>query len=183
MTRLSQWFYKVSTIWVALACFLIFIVFSSFTLPSQSRAAELYSAGTGSPDTTFIYSGKALYHMAEVYGVDGRHAFLTARWTFDLAFPIVYTVFYLSTISWSWNKLLGSGSKWRLINILPLFAIIFDYLENTTTSLVMVVFPRHNLLAENLAPIFTPVKWFFVVSCMLLVIVGIVWRVLRKSRR
>ena len=120
MNRLSDWFYKISTIWVALACFLIFIVFSSLTLPAQSRAAELYSSETGSPDTSFIYSGKTLYHMAEVYGTDGRQAFLTARWTFDLAFPIVYTLFYVTIISWSWRKLLKPGSKWRILNLLPI---------------------------------------------------------------
>ena len=48
---------------------------------------------------SLFYSGKRLYSMAEAYGAEfGRQAFIDVRWTMDLAFPVVYTLFLVTSI-------------------------------------------------------------------------------------
>lgn len=183
MKKISAFFYRISRGWVALAALLIFILFSALTLPGQNRIAETYSQGSGSPDTSLFYSGKELYDMAGMYGGDGRAAYLKARWTFDLAFPVVYAFFLLSTISWMLNRLIPSGSGWRLLNLVPLAAFVLDLLENTTTSLVMARYPIHCPPGELLAPLFTPLKWLAVGGSFLLLLVGSFWLILNSHRQ
>jgi hypothetical protein len=172
--KLSEFFYRFSTGWIALAGLVIFLVFSMLTLPEQSAQTAAYSQGLGGPDTSLVYNGTMLRQMAETYGVEGRAAFLKARWTFDLAFPLVFTFFFVTSISWLFNRTLRLDSQFRMINLLPLLGMLFDYAENTATSLVMANYPNENLLAQVLAPIFTPIKWLFVGLSLLLVMIGLV---------
>ena len=177
MRKLSNVFRKYSSGWVVLASLAVFVIFSGLTLPAESARAEQYSQGMGSPDTALFYNSQTLLKMVDMYGVEGRAAYVKARWGFDLAFPIVYTLFYLTSISYFFKN-----TKIWWLNLLPLGGLVFDLAENTAASLVMSVYPRQGTWGEWLAPIFTPVKWFFVATCMLLVGIGLVKWVRKKLR-
>lgn len=182
MNSISGWFYKISNGWVALAFLAVFILFSVLTLPGQSSLSEDYSQGAGSPDTSLFYSGSEIYQMAGEYGEEGRTAYLTARWTFDLAFPLIYTGFLITSISWMFCKILKSESRWRLLNLVPVLAMVSDLLENSMSSLVFGMYPVHSF-GEILAPIFTPVKWLLVVSSFFLLILGVIMLAAKKVNK
>lgn len=173
LKKLSGFFYRFSTGWVALIGLLIFLVFSLLTLPAQTIQTDAYSHGLGSPDTSLFYDSGKLIQMAEVYGEEGRAAYLQARWGFDLAFPIIYTFFLITSTSFLFKKSGMSDSKSAMLNLVPLAALILDLAENTTASVVMASYPLRHGWAESLAPIFTPLKWFFVALCILLVFFGL----------
>jgi hypothetical protein len=99
---------------------------------------------------------------------------------------VVYTVFLCTTISWVYRKAFALGSLWQRMNLVPVFAILFDYLENITTSLVMLQFPNRLPLVATLAPVFTMGKWILVTASIVLLLVGVVvavWRWLSGSFR
>lgn len=182
LSRMSKYFYSVSTGGVALLGLLVFIVFMIFILPQQAQKAEAYSGGT-SPDTSYFYSAEDLYRMAESYGAEGRSAYIRARFTFDLVFPLAYLFFLVTTISWSLARGLAERSRWRLLNLFPLAGALFDYLENISASWVMVRYPVQTPLVDVLTPIFTVVKWFFVNGSFVVLILGlalVLWRRLRR---
>ena len=60
--------------------------------------------------------------MAEAYGEAGRQAFIDMRWTLDLVFPVIYTLFLVTSASWLLRRVIPSDSKWRLLNLFPLAA-------------------------------------------------------------
>lgn len=173
MKKLSAFFYRISTGWVALLGVMVFVVFSVVVLPVESTRMDAYSQGLGSPDTSFIYNGNTLLQMAEAYGEAGRSAFLTARWGFDLAFPLIFTLFFTTSISFLFKKVLGGSSKLSLLNLIPLFGLFFDLAENTATSVVMAAYPQVGTWGQFLAPFFTPIKWIFVTFCMFLLFIGL----------
>jgi len=154
--------------WITLAAVIIFLIFSVTVLPDQSAKAAAYSAEIGSPDLSLFYTPEDLYHMAEQFGESGRQAYVRARFTFDLAFPIVYGAFLLSCVGWALGKLTLENSNWRLLVLIPLFAVLFDLFENTAASIVISQYPQPSPLAAVLAPFFTLLKWFFVGSGFLL---------------
>lgn len=170
--RLSSWLYRVSTGRVALIALIIFVAFSALVLPGQSAAARENSHGGSSPDTTFFYTPDDLFRMAEQHGQDGRQAYVQARWSFDVAFPIVYGAFLTTAISWLFARAVPAKGVWRLGNVAPVLAVIFDFCENTCTSLVMLAYPDRILLTAALAGIFTPIKWLFVAASFLLLLAG-----------
>ncbi len=177
--QLSNWLYRTSTSGVALIALILFLLFSVLILPGQSAKALMDSGGAGSPDTSFLYSTAELYQMAEAYGEQGRQAYIRARFTFDLAFPVVYTLFLVTAVSWLFTRSFPVGSRWRAANLVPLVGAAFDYLENVSTSLIMARLPARTPLVDTLAPLFTLVKWVLVIGSFALVMVGLAtsaWR-------
>lgn len=171
--RLSDGLYRASTGWVTLGALVIFLLFGMLVLPGQSARARLESGDAGSPDTTLLYSTSTLYRMAEAYGEQGRRAYVRARFTFDLVWPVVYTVFLTTAVSWLLGRSLPAGSRWRLANITPLLGAAFDYLENISASLVMLRYPNSTPIVDALAPVFTLVKWALVGGSFVLLVLAV----------
>jgi len=174
LQRISQGFYRIASAPLALICLLIFLVFSATQLPAQSAQAAVYSASAGTPDTSLFYTPAALYRMAESYGSAGRAAYLHARFTFDLAFPLVYGAFLASTLSFLLGRALDENHRWRWLNLIPLAAMLFDLLENICAARVMAVYPAPQPLAAALAAVFTPLKWLFVGGSYLLLLPAVI---------
>ncbi|MBM3121284.1 MAG: hypothetical protein FJZ97_03750 [Chloroflexi bacterium] len=168
---------------VALAGLVVFLLFGALVLPGQAVAAEQASAGAGSPDTSFFYKPDELLRQAEAYGEAGRAAYVRARWTFDLAFPLVYGFFLVTSIGWCLRRAAPPSSAWRLLSLVPVAAVLFDFLENTATSLVMSGYPAVPGLALILAPWMTPVKWILVYASFGILAVALAAVLLRKLRR
>ena len=163
LKTLSNKLYFLSNGYITILALVIFVLVIAFVLPAQAQSAEAASGGADSPDTSFFYTSTDLYNMAEAYGVDGRAAYVRARFTFDLIFPLSYLFFLATSISWVMTRAVADpDSRWRLLNLFPMFGALFDYLENISTSIVMANYPQQTFLFDTLAPIFTLVKWFFV---------------------
>ena len=182
LNRISNFFYAVSAGWLTLTGLVVFILFMIFVLPQQAQKAEAYSGGT-SPDTSYIYSASDLYQMAESYGAEGRAAYIYARFTFDLVFPLAYLFFLTTSISWLLARGLSENSRWRMLNLFPLAGAIFDYLENISTSLVLARYPSQTPVVDVLAPVFTAIKWVFVNGSFVVLLIGLLlflWKRLKK---
>jgi len=161
-TILSTWLIKTSKSWVMMLTLLIMVLFMIFVLPSQAASAEENAGGSISPDTTFFYGSEDLIQAAKEYGDEGRQAYIQARWTFDLVFPLVYISFLVAGISWFYQNLENSIEWIGFTNLLPLAAGVFDYLENIGASLVMASYPMRLSGLALVTSIFSGVKWILV---------------------
>jgi hypothetical protein len=135
---------------------------------------------------SFIYTSDDLYQLAQEYGEAGRSAYIQARFSFDLIWPVVYMLFLTTAMSWLFARVFKPGSPWQLANLVPLFGMIFDYLENISTSLVMARYPDPTAVVDLLAPIFTLVKWLFVGGSFVLLLSGLIvgiWQWISRKNR
>jgi hypothetical protein len=181
--RISTGMQRISRGWVALIALVIFLLFTALVLPAQSSQAEADSGGAGSPDTSLFYSPQELYRLAEAYGPQGRAAYVRARFTFDLIWPIVYAFFLTTAISWVYGRAFAPDSWLQRANLVPLLGLLFDYLENISTSLVMLRYPDLTPVAAWLAPLFTLLKWTFVGGSFVVLLVGLaagLWRWIQR---
>lgn len=172
--RLSDVIRDASRGWVALAATVIFVLFTVLVLPRQAASARAAGGGAGSPDTSFSYTAEDLYRLAEAYGEQGREAYVRVRYTFDVVWPLVYALFLCTAISWLFGRVFDEGSWWQRTNLMPLLGVLFDYLENLSTSTVMLRYPQPTPAAATLAPLFTMIKWAFVLGSFGLLLAGAV---------
>lgn len=180
--KISLWFSQISNGWVALVGVVIFILFSALVLPRQAAQAEARNSEAGTPDLSLFYTAQDLYEMAEAYGEAGRAAHIQTRFTFDVAWPLVYTFFLVTTISWLFTRAFRPASRWQWANLAPVVAMLFDFSENVATSWVMSRYPDAAWLAAGLAPFFTAAKWAWVGTSFGLLLVGLgatFWRAVR----
>jgi hypothetical protein len=180
MTNLSRWIQRLSNGRVALISLIIFLAFTAFILPEQASQARLSTGYDSSPDLSFFYTSDSLYNFAEVYGEEGRAAYVKARFTFDIIWPFVYMVFLSTAISWLFQGIFKDGSIWQLSNLVPIGGMILDYLENISTSIVMIRYPNPSGVIAIVAPVFTSLKWIFVGGGFILLLLGLVIRVIKS---
>ena len=184
--RISDWLHEVSTGRVTLAATVIFLLFSVLVLPRQAAVTETEIESAESPDMSFYYSADDLYRMADGYGEQGRRAYVRARFTFDVLWPLVYAAFLGTAISWVYSRAFQAGSSWQRANLVPVLGALFDYLENLSTSLVMVRYPQQTVVIDRLAPVMTVVKWVFVSGGFIVLLLGVIvgiWGWIRSRRR
>jgi len=91
---------------------------------------------------SFLYSNTDLYNIGETYGTEGRAAYVRARFTFDLIFPLTYLFLLITSISRVMLRVApNANSRWRMLNLFPAFGALFDYLENISASVAMLNHP------------------------------------------
>jgi hypothetical protein len=167
--RLAEWIQLKSTGAVTLTALAIFILFTALVLPRQAASEAAASREAGSPDLSFYYTGNELNHMAEDYGEAGRKAYVRARFSFDILWPLVYTFFLCTSLSWLAKRGFPADSPWQQVDLIPIFGALFDLLENLSTSAVMINYPHLLPVIAGLAGFFTLIKWTLVGgSCLLL---------------
>lgn len=179
MVRFSNWLEEKTTGGIALGALVVFVLFTALVLPRQAREAEASSGNTGSPDTSLFYTAGELYEWAEEYGAAGRTAYVRARLTFDVVWPLVYTLFLTTALSWLMARAFAAGSGWRRANVVPLLGMLFDFAENGSTSLVMARYPAATPVVDTLAGVLTLVKWLLVGGSFALLLVALAaagWR-------
>jgi hypothetical protein len=180
--RLSNWLHRVSTGKITLAALVIFLLFTALVLPGQAADADEVAGGAETPDLSLYYTADDLYQMAQAYGEEGRAAYIRARFTFDVVWPLVYTFFLVTALSWLSDRVLPTGSVWQLANLAPILAASLDFLENLATSLIMWRFPMQTPVVDILAGPFTALKWLFVSGSFVLLVAAAgagIWRVVR----
>lgn len=155
---LSELLYRKSSTGVTLTAVVVFVLFVAFVLPALTAAGPSDRVAIGSPDLSFWYSAADLYAMADAYGPDGRAEYPRARLTFDIAWPLVYVAFLTTSLSTTFRRVAGSGSRWRWVNLLPAVGGGFDLLENTGASLVMLRYPERTPVIDTLTPLATTAK-------------------------
>lgn len=173
MNNFSIWVTRKSTTTVTILSLIVFLLFTATVLPAQSSKAREES-GESSPDMSFFFTVEKLYEIAESYGVEGREAYVRARFTFDLIWPIVYTLFLASSISWLNARAFSLDSFAQKANLTPVVGMALDYLENISASIVMIRYPARTPVIDSLAVLFTPLKWVFVGGSFVVLVISLV---------
>lgn len=182
--RFFDWLQQKTTGWLVLAALLLFLAFTALVLPRQAAQAEQDTGGACSPDTTLFYTADDLVGWAEAYGQAGRAAYVRARLTFDVVWPLVYTFFLTTALSWLMPRAFA-GRMWARANLVPVAGMLFDFLENGAAALVMARYLATTPVVGTLAGPLTFLKWLFVggsFALLLLGLAGIGWRWLRRAR-
>lgn len=139
---------------------IIFTFFIVFILPYESNQSLSYGIDK-SPDTSIFYTGETLYDLAESYGEDGRAFYVKQRFTFDLFWPIAYGLFLTAITGYLCATFRDKRLKFLIF--IPIFSVIFDYLENMMASIVIYRYPNPTFLLPYLSGYMTLIKWSLIV--------------------
>ncbi|MCA0989830.1 hypothetical protein [Pseudalkalibacillus hwajinpoensis] len=159
----------------------IFALFLTFVLPQVSNKSYEVTQTTQSPDGSFFYTPEKLYEVAEAYGEAGRSYYIKERFTFDLIWPIVYWFFLIATLTILYRSV--TNGKWLFISLLPSLGVIFDYLENIATSLIMYFYPQTLSFIGWCAPFFTSIKWSLIYVSFFVIVIGCFLQVVQFGKK
>ncbi|OHD82506.1 MAG: hypothetical protein A3J97_11640 [Spirochaetes bacterium RIFOXYC1_FULL_54_7] len=157
--------------WVFGVSVAVLAVFMATILPAKAGDAASYTPVGASFDTSFFYTPAQAIERLGLYSPEGRAAYVYDRWTFDLAWPLVYGFFLLSGWAFGMSCLVPAEGKgrdrgsafWLLV---PALSIFFDFVENAAVTVLMLAYPAAPLGAAVAASVGTVIKWVFVVIGM-----------------
>ncbi|WLR59387.1 hypothetical protein [Guptibacillus hwajinpoensis] len=159
----------------------IFALFLAFILPEVSERSYKVTGTSDSPDGSFFYTTEKLFSVAEQYGESGRSYYIKERFSFDIIWPLVYWFFLTTSITVLFRSV--SNEKWLFLNLLPSIGVLFDYLENISTSAVMYFYPTTFPFISWAAPFFTSIKWSCIYVSFSLILIGGLLRFIRVSKK
>ena len=175
MDAYANWLNRRMNGWVLVVALLIFAGFIVWVLPGESERSQAATGSRPTPDSSFYYNAADLYAMADAFGEEGRAYYIRARFTFDLVWPLAYTLFLTAALTLLYRGL--QSSLWLRVNVMPTAALAMDYAENAAAALTVYRYPAWTPLIADLATIFTMAKWVLIYGSFGLVLAGIAWMI------
>jgi len=151
--------------WRLFLLLVAFLAFEVLILPSLQADIMAVSHGTGVLDLLSWYSPEEALQRINIYGPEGRQIYLWAEWTADLLFPPTYGLLFGVLLF-----RLG-GEKWSLLAV---FSWFVDWMENIFITLMLLAYPNFYAGIAQIAGLLTSVKWVFIFSTMMMLVVRLV---------
>ena len=171
---LSKFLVKLSTGPLVIIATVIFVLFVSSILPGQKAEMDTYAGEVGTIDLSFFPLPDRVYEMAEAYGKEGRYQYIMTRFTLDIVWPLAYTFFMVSVITFCMKQVHGIDSRLVYLNLSAIAVLVLDFIENGLGAFVMSAYPdRFDGLAYVMATA-TAIKWTMMGVAGLAMLYGII---------
>lgn len=149
--KISQ-FATTRNILILLTCWIGFQVI----LAKSSDFIKAESQGTNVLDLAIGFSADEAYtNYMDKYSEAARAAYLKAACV-DLVYPICYGLLFSCLISIGFKQ-----TKFYYLNLLPVFAVFFDYLENIGIFSMLLSYPEKLIFMASWTSVFGGIKWLF----------------------
>ena len=155
---------------------LILAIFQVVMLP---KFAELTGGGI-ILDMQSSYSPEKAYEIVENYGEKGRSYYLYIQFL-DILFPLAYAFCFALLINYFYSHAFPNKNLLRVLTNLPLFAGIFDMLENTGIFLMLHTYPEPFTRIAMYTTTMTLIKTILFSLSLLLLLIGVVSFFIRKK--
>lgn len=113
--------------------------------------------------------------LLEKLGAEGRRVYLYNQIPVDLIYPFLFGITYCLLLAYLLNKLNRLKAEGFYLCVLPLFAGLFDYLENFSIINMLVSYPQLSDKAIHTATFFTVFKSLFSTISFAVLIVMLVF--------
>lgn len=182
LTKLSQFFNRYATGWNVLIFFALQMLFNLVVFP-YFQAYGVDGKALPVLDLRFGFTPDDAYEVINLYGDEGRAKMLFIGQVVDSIYPLVYTLFDILAITFLFNKILPTGSRLRILNLFPIFAMVFDFLENHFVGKLITIYPEHNDATAHLASTFNQLKWTCAAVGILLIVIGLASWVIKSRKK
>jgi hypothetical protein len=170
---ISDRLYRWTKGWLILVLFLLDALLGGFLLPLAGGMMQGGQGGIQPLDLMFFATPARIFDMLAKYGEYGRPFYRTVELTLDVAYPLVYSLFFGMLISWFFQRGVAPGSALRRYNVTPLVSGLFDLLENAVIVVLLSIFPSQPAALAWILITFTSLKWLFAGTSIALLVLGL----------
>jgi len=174
MRHLAKFLEKISTGPLVVVFSAIFVIFIAAILPGQKAKMNTYAGEVGSIDLSFFPLPDQVYNIAKAYGEEGRQKYITTRVSLDIVWPLAYTFFMASVITFFLRRVHGSDSRLVNLNLSAVAVLVFDFIENGLAVIVMSAYPDRLDGIVYIMATATAAKWIMMGVAGLTMLYGIV---------
>ncbi len=166
---------NVLILWGVLAAFMILIIGPAY------RRIETFSGGVGALDFLIVYAPEKAYEMIAAYGADGRTYYAGIALTLDTVFPLLLALTSSLTLAWLLPRTFSRVTVLHRALFVPFGALMADLLENAGIVTLLLSYPRRLRTVALLTSSFSTVKWTAVLTQFLLIAIGLIAWVVKRT--
>ncbi len=171
ITSISDWAYQQAKPRNILLLMLLLLLMTLYVFPYYTGRI-VPDEGPSLLDLHFGFSADKAYNTLEAYGEKGRAVYLEMLLVADTIYPLFYGLFLIFLASFFLKRILKSNNQFRVINLLAVDAVIFDFLENAGIAYMIHQFPLRANFVAGLTSVFNILKWVMVGMAVTLVLVS-----------
>jgi hypothetical protein len=163
---------------------LLFLVFNMVILPPVITNFEVTSNGAGLVDILYAYTPEELYSHIASFDAQGRRLYTLHELTIDLLYPMISALLFSLAIAYLLRRTLPATHPAQRLALVPLAAMLADYLENICIVLILASYPERLRGLALVANVFTVSKWAFACVELLLIVgclIGFLFQKVRKA--
>ncbi len=179
MEQISNWFHKYARLWIIIIFMGLFIVMMNI-IPLIPLDQALIN--NESLDLPSFNTPVKIYSLLGSYGSLGRQQIVILALTWDLLFPISYTLFFGLLISWLLQRGFPRNSKWQKANLVVLGGI-FDLLENACTVILIAFYPNKLIPIAWAKTLFTMTKYCFGIPIFGILVIAIIASIIHRFKK
>lgn len=147
---------------------IIFLFFMLLVLPVMTIVTSSLIGSSDSPDILIGGTIDEYVALREAYGSNGRRIYIILRYTFDIIWPIAYTLFFINALSYLDRNRIKKYTKYILL--LPLIGVFFDLCENILATIFMATYPTINTFLIHSLYYASFIKWIFMLFSLFAVL-------------
>ncbi len=173
LEKCSRLLQRMARGWVVILFLVLFFLTTTVVFPFSSRLLGVPEEGVTAIDTRLYYTPAELYGMMDAYGEQGRVGYALNHVTADLLFPLVYSFFFGTAISFLFLRAFTHNSRIQRLNLTPFALLAVDLVENISLLVLLLAFPAPLRGLAFAAGIVTAIKWLLSGVTLLLVLFGL----------
>ena len=161
----------------AFAVLYVLINFTSFGMVGLLRITN----GASILDSEFGYSTAKAYDMLTALGEDGRNFYLFHILPLDAPFPLAGMLCFVGWIALLVKKVAPSSVA-RFTILIPLFSLLFDWIENLGAIIMLNTYPSIPELVVYIASVSGMLKMTFFLGNFAVIVVLLVAFIFKKAK-
>ena len=156
---------------------IVYMIMLTITIPKVMS----YSGGMNLPDMMPAgYDAEYIRSLFNSLGEKGRNAYLFIQLPVDMIYPLLFGISYCLVLAYFLNKLGKTESPLFNLCFLPLFAGLFDYLENFGIIAMLNSYPGNSVILTQVTNVFSVLKSLLTTIYFVVLIICFILFVIRK---
>jgi hypothetical protein len=128
------------------------------------------------------FSSNYALTLLEGLGAEGRDYYLYRQIPLDMIYPSLFGISFSLLLNYIFKKA-KLCSKYYILTLIPLFAGLFDYIENIGIILMLTSYPSFSSLLANVTSLFSILKSISTTLFFLLLFIGFIRLILIKYKK
>lgn len=129
------------------------------------------------------YSAEYAKHLLDTLSEQGRKVYLFKQIPFDMIYPGLFAVGYSLLLTFLFKKGFDLKSKIYYLSLVPVFAGLFDYLENIGVIVMISMYPKFSPAIASTTSVFSLIKSALAIAFFVLLVVGVIAWLIKKVRK
>lgn len=128
------------------------------------------------------YGAQYVQKLFETLGERGRDVYLFQQIPLDLVYPVLFAISFSLLLTYLFRKSFFKENIIQKTNILPLFAALFDYVENFGIIIMLNMYPASKVWVINTISIFSILKSVSTTFIFILLLLGLILLLMKKIK-